>query len=174
MGAFDTYFKEKEIADHYKHVTEELRHLAESGNYPPAFIGMLEMYACLADVLAIKCDFGLSVRQMYRRKDMDEIQKLADGLDVLSEKVTRLHNAFVYTWCYGTKGTGLEVHDIRLGGLRGRIQTVQTRLHMFVNGELEKLDELEEEILPFMQMSLGDEVYPLCNKYHLIVTQNVI
>lgn len=174
IGAFDIYFKDEKIAGHYKRAAEELCRLAENGNYPPAFTGMLEMYACLADVLSIKSSFGQSVREAYRKKDMDAIQKLAGGLDVLSEKVNRLHRAFVHTWCYGTKGTGLEVHDIRLGGLQGRIQTVQTRLLMFVHGELERLDELEQEILPFMQMSLGDEVYPLCNKYHLIVTQNLI
>jgi hexosaminidase len=66
------------------------------------------------------------------------------------------------------------VHDIRLGGLIGRINTVQMRLSAYINGEITELDELEQEILPFKQQSGDDDGYPVCNKYHLIATQNLL
>jgi hypothetical protein len=59
-----------------------------------------------------------------------------------------------------------------LGGLAGRIRNVKSRLESYISGEVANLDELDQEPLPFMQASLGDEQYPVCNKYLLIATQN--
>lgn len=135
---------------------------------------MFALYTLLARVLAEKSNYGTAVRAAYRNKDREELRALCGALDSLAQKAAALHRAFVHMWCYGTKGAGLEVHDIRLGGLCGRVRTAQTRLTMFLNGELDRLDELEQEILPFRQQSGEDDGCPVCNKYHLIATQNLL
>lgn len=174
LGAFDACAGEAGIAAHYERCAQRLEQLAGGGPYPPAFDRMFALYTLLARVLAEKSNYGTAVRAAYRNKDREELRALCGALDSLAQKAAALHRAFVHMWCYGTKGAGLEVHDIRLGGLCGRVRTAQTRLTMFLNGELDRLDELEQEILPFRQQSGEDDGCPVCNKYHLIATQNLL
>ena len=173
LGAFDCYVGDKTAA-HYKACALEIQKIAHTERHPVEFQRMLKLYECLAHVLARKSDWGVRVRTAYKQKDMGRLSDLCKELDSLSGEVDALHKAFVYMWCYGTKGSGLEVHDIRLGGLIGRINTVQMRLSAYINGEITELDELEQEILPFKQQSGDDDGYPVCNKYHLIATQNLL
>ena len=47
------------------------------------------------------------------------------------------------------KAFGFEVQDLRLGGLRRRIQQTEKRLRGYLNGGAERIEELEGERLPF-------------------------
>ena len=46
------------------------------------------------------------------------------------------------------KPQGWEIQDARLGGLIQRINTCQLRLKAYLSGKLERLEEMEEDILP--------------------------
>ena len=140
---------------------------------PPALCEMLKMYECLAKVLARKSTWGVRARAAYRCNDHEQLKHLCAELDILMQEVSALHQSFVQMWCHGTKGTGLEVHDIRLGGLSGRIQTVRTRIWMHLDGTLSNLDEFEQDILPFC-LQCGEGKYPIHNKYQSIATQNAL
>lgn len=173
LGAFDCYVT-TDAAAHYAHWQVELSELAGGGPFAPQIGNMLELYARLAQVLAIKSGLGVEIRAAYRAEDKIRLAELLPVLERLDKAVCKLHDQFGMVWAYGTKGTGLEIHDIRLGGLAGRTRSVKTRLEKYFSGALEQLDELEQEPLPFMQGSLGDEQYPVCNKYLLIATQNLL
>ena len=46
------------------------------------------------------------------------------------------------------KGYGFEIHSARLGGLCQRIESCAKRLLSYANGKIDKIEELEEDILP--------------------------
>jgi hypothetical protein len=55
-----------------------------------------------------------------------------------------------------------------LGGLARRIQTCAQRLGAYVNGELETIPELEEEVLPYFY----DTLYS--NTYSDLISRNIV
>ena len=174
LGAFDLYTDDPELSEHYRQLAPKLAQLSRKADLAPGFDRMLYMYSCLSSVLAQKVYFGNALRKAYKARDKAMLGELLAGLDELEELVCALHEAYSLFWCYGTKGTGLEVHDIRLGGITGRIRTVRMRLGMYLDGSLDCLDELEGELLPYDLQKLGDEPFPVCNRYNLIATQNVL
>ena len=171
LGAFDCYVVPG-VEQHYAQWSHELMRLAEKADYAPHIREMLEMYAQLARVLSVKSGIGISIRNAYRAENKASLREMIPVLEDLEQQVYRLQSLFDCVWTHSAKGTGLEVHDIRLGGLAGRIRSVKARLKSYISGEVANLDELDQEPLPFMQASLGDEQYPVCNKYLLIATQN--
>ena len=66
--------------------------------------------------------------------------------------------------------SGFEVHDGRLGALIMRLESCKDRLLAYANGEIEKLEELENEILPFLNAKPGEPIPYNC--YGRIVTAN--
>ena len=171
LGAFDSYVDDRTRA-HYEACALALDQLLQKQR-PPVLCEMLKMYECLAKVLARKSTWGVRARAAYRCNDHEQLKHLCAELDILMQEVSALHQSFVQMWCHGTKGTGLEVHDIRLGGLSGRIQTVRTRILMYLDGTLANLDEFEQDILPFC-LQCGEGKYPIHNKYQSIATQNAL
>ena len=73
------------------------------------------------------------------------LQKKIPLLEILLEA---FHDALRSQWMAYNKPFGFEVQDIRLGGLKARLQTAKLRLSQYLAGELENLEELEQEDLP--------------------------
>ena len=62
------------------------------------------------------------------------------------------------------KPQGWEIQDARLGGLIRRIKTCRERLQKYLTGRIEKIDELEEEILDYKESK----------RYGYIVSRNLL
>jgi hypothetical protein len=133
---------------------------------------VLSMYACLADVLAAKAPLGIELRSAYRAGDRARLQTLADEVISLRELIRTFHAAVVKVWSASCKGSGLEVLDIRLGGLNGRCETVAFRIRSYLEGTLPALDELDQDVLPFGNYWPEGEKYPSFNPYSRIVSAN--
>lgn len=172
LGALDFYFDNPAIVSHYESCEQELLQIAErAGN----FSAMFQMYAGLARVLAKKAILGNALRKAYRQGDAEQLTNSVQlVLPQLKADVLAFKKYFSRVWFHESKGQGFEVMDIRLGGLVSRIDTVIARLTAYLNHDIEGLEELEENPLPFQQADFADEVYVSCNSYKAIVTQNVM
>ena len=53
---------------------------------------------------------------------------------------------------------GFEVQDIRMGGVKERLNTAAIRLTQYINGELDALEELEQQDLPFHHKTATDRL----------------
>ena len=106
--------------------------------------------AKLCDVMAIKYELGVKTRDAYQSGDKAELLRLAkEDYATLLKLVNEFARAFERQWMLDNKPQGFDVHDIRLGGLIRRIDSCRRRLIDYANGKTEKIDELEEVILPF-------------------------
>ena len=63
------------------------------------------------------------------------------------EKTKALKDVHLKIWYTTNKAFGGEVLDIRYGGMLARIQTAGERIKMYLNGEIEQIEELEGERL---------------------------
>lgn len=170
MGVLDPYFADPAIAEHYRACELRLSEIAErAGTYEKLF----RMYASLAHILAQKACLGCQIRKAYREGSSAELERLAvTVLPHLKKDVLSFKEAFAAVWFRENKGNGFEVMDIRLGGLASRIDTVAERLMAYLQHQIDAIEELEEEPLPFTEGAYADEVYVCCNSYQKIVSQN--
>ena len=152
----------------YKRHAEELSAIAKkSRKYGYVF----NTLAALCDVLSIKSELGVKTRAAYKAGDKEELLRLAkEDYAMLDKKIKALHKAFSKQWYIDNKPSGFEVHDGRLGALILRVLSCKNRLIDYAEGRVDKLDELEADILPFGGLSKGEPITSTC--YGRIVTAN--
>ena len=129
----------------------------------------------LCSVLEIKYELGVKTREAYQNNDKGELKRLADN-EYLSvqKRVRSFHKALKLQWNKDNKSCGFEVQDARLGGLIMRLDTCRLQILDYVNGKIEKIEELECEILPlpFSKASQGTPID--YGAYGRIVTANIL
>ncbi|MBO5754797.1 MAG: beta-N-acetylhexosaminidase [Clostridia bacterium] len=110
---------------------------------------LFEAAACLADVLAIKYDLGMLTRAAYKAGDKETLRRLANEDYVsVKKRIERYALAFEKQWENENKTFGFEVQHARLGGLAMRTDACRRHLLDYVNGKIDKIEELEAELLP--------------------------
>ena len=111
---------------------------------------VFESAACLSDVLAVKYELGVKVRRAYQSGDRSELRRLADNeYAELAILIKKFHNAFEKQWMIDNKPYGFDVQDIRLAGVRARVESCRKRILDYLDGKVERIEELECEILPY-------------------------
>ena len=109
--------------------------------------------AKLCDALAVKYELGVRTRAAYLANDKTELLRLANEDYVKAGKaVSAFATALEKQWNLENKTFGFEVQDYRLGGLMRRLESCRRRLIDYANGKIDRIEELECEILP-----IGDE-----------------
>ena len=129
---------------------------------------MYEHIANLCKVLAIKSRVGVNAQIAYKAGDKDALKNIADNvLPELLSRFEKFHNTMFVQWMAECKGNGYEVLDLRIGGLESRIRTCIARIHMYLSGEIDILEELEEKRLT-MDCRPNDEIgkyETMCNNF---------
>ncbi|MBW4839304.1 MAG: beta-N-acetylhexosaminidase [Paenibacillaceae bacterium] len=172
-GLFDKHVLPGAYSEHYrKSAVEFERALPRNAVWQPLF----SLQASLCRLLELKSEAGISIRAAYRRGDLEELAHIAA---VVLPELTLLSRRFMedyrVQWLQENKIFGLDVFDLRMGGMLQRYETAKHRIEGYVSGELEQIDELEEELLPFD--GLNDQNGPRAisaNLWHTIATPSVI
>ena len=101
--------------------------------------------AALCDLLSIKADLGLRIREKYLAGDREALRAIAEK--DIPETISRLDFfllVFRDQWYFENKTFGFASEEIRLGGLRARLQSTADRLIAYADGRAEKIEELEQ------------------------------
>lgn len=124
-------------------------------------------YSSLAKVLSYKYDLGYKTRIAYQNhQDLKEIiEQYRNTIKALKDFI----KYFRIAWFKENKPHGFDVEEIRLGGLLLRLESCRERLIAYQQGKINKIDELEENIV-----SLGRNEPIEFNAYHLNSTVNNI
>ncbi len=126
--------------------------------------------AKLCDVLAIKYELGLRTRKAYEQGDKATLEALAKNEYVKVAKLIEAYaRAFEKQWFRDNKPHGFDVQEHRLGALLYRTNACRRRLLDYVNGKLDRIDELDEPLLPFR----NPEESTSLNKAPLLSTVNI-
>ena len=141
MGFYDCRVREDKSEEvQYKEFAEKLKpHTAH-----PEFGYLFEIAETLCRVLEYKYTLGVRTREAYKAGDVKEV---VERYRKCEELVMNFYNAMKKRWNIEEKPFGFEVIDIRLGGLKQRLIHCREVLEQFDKGEIEKIEELEVEII---------------------------
>ncbi len=142
-GLGDKNIEGVEMNAHYEKV-EKLMDEAVGRN--GRFDYIFEYSRRAAHVLAVKAEMGLRLVKAYKADDKAELRRFAEEyLPDLKERVLSLRSYHKDCWFKIYKAFGWDIMDLRYGTLVMRITSAIEEVNSYLDGKLEKLEELEEE-----------------------------
>ena len=105
--------------------------------------------AKLCSVLKEKYALGVKTRMAYQAGDKEKTQRLLSQYDYVLTALNAFYKAFKKQWLTENTEYGLEVQAARIGGLIQRTKDCKELLQQWIDGEIEKISQLEEEIIDF-------------------------
>lgn len=131
--------------EQFKKNAKKLRKHAKNSKFSYIF----DMEAKLCDVLEIKYDLGLRLREAYKKKDLANLKALLLKIKLVEHRLKVFYRSFRNLWYAENKPHGFDVHDLRLGATMNRIHACGERLQDYISGKITQIPELEEELLDF-------------------------
>ena len=167
LGFFDTTVTEG-VGEKYGEAKLELYEIAKTSR---TYGYLFKTAAALCEVLELKYEIGVKTRRAYREGNREELANIAETYLEIARRMRKLHATFSYQWHKENKPHGFDIQDIRLLGVAGRIETLRKRLLDYVNGKLNVIEELEEDILPYGKTP----GFPVrCNEFKNYISPNVV
>ena len=120
---------------------------------------MFQTALALGEAVLSKFDMGVRLRKAYKAKDYAQMRAICDQMPVVIQRVDAFIQAYRKQWLAQNKPQGLEVQEIRLGGLCARINDCKERLEAYLAGEVTEIHELNETILPYANWGLQYNLY---------------
>ena len=129
----------------------------------------------LCEVLAIKFDIGLRTHEAYKNNNKKELAELVGCYKKLLKKLDIFYHAWKNQWMQENKPHGFDVQDLRIGGLIYRVKSCLERLQQYLDGKLDKIEELEDPTLDLFGNGIDLQKMPTCyNSWRLTASANVI
>ncbi len=119
---------------------------------------MFKAALAFAQAAAEKFDMGVRLRAAYKAGDHAQLRAICYQIPVAIQCVDAFIQAYRKQWLTLYKPQGLEVQEIRLGGLKERLRGCMLRLEAYLKGDLDKIDELEQELLPHANIYPDDRI----------------
>jgi hexosaminidase len=168
IGLFDKHAEGSELNKYYSELAEKL---AENSRNNPGWDFVFEKPQKLCSVLSVKSELGVTVKNLYDKGDKEGLKEIAsEVLPELYERVNELRKAHRKQWMTTNKPFGWEVLDIRYGGILARIDSVIERITGYVEGRIDRIEELEQERLYFDGLNRPGGVFEGINQYVRIPT----
>ena len=142
--------------------------LKNAGKRAKEFKYIFDELSALCSVLEVKYNLGVRTRKAYLAGDKEQLSLLLKDYDKVYTRLQKFHAEFYSLWHKENKAFGWEIQDARLGGLMQRVKTCKCRLQAYIKGNLQKIDELEAEILPD-----SDGYHIRCNTYKHMISKCV-
>lgn len=118
-------------------------------------------YEAVMDAALAKARIMANLRPAYQKKDKDTLSQICKAIPQLREKYRKLYKIFTDNWLANNKAFGLERISVRFGGMDLRMEDVGIRLEKYIAGELQSVEELEEELIPGQRSSWKNAVWYL-------------
>ncbi len=138
------------------------------------FSYMFESYEKLCDVMSVKYDLGYRTRAAYEKGDKKALKELVGDYEKLLPMLEAFVAAYERSWFKERKPHGFDVQDIRLGGLIQRTKSCMRRLKDYLDGKIDKIEELEEKTIDFYSGEEPQRNGARRNRYDIIVTANCL
>ena len=145
LGLFDKQVKD----DFSQNYAEFAVILKEKSQNSSRFAYVYDNLAKLCDCLTLKVDLGVKLRKAYKENDKAKLANLIDRIEPLLAKIDLFNKSVEKQWMIECRPFGYEVLDGRLGFLKNRLSSVKQRVQDYLEGKIDKIEELEQEILPY-------------------------
>lgn len=163
-GKCDAHLVPGEMEAQYKKVHETMRAAIERN---PSERSMFAFLAQVAAVLEIKAEIGLKLKAAYDSGNKDELKLHAEKtLPELKSRFEKLWEIHRELWFETNKAFGWEVQELRYGAMILRVDTAIKRVLDYINGDVDRLDELDEPRLTYT----GADGFPFEVRFDKIYT----
>lgn len=167
-GLFDSTVNGTEAA-RYAACADKLDHLRTHETYGVLFESLYR----LCRVLEVKFDLGVKTRKAYQAQDRAALEALLPLYDETLTRVEAFYEAYEAQWMWENKPHGFDVIDIRIGGLKQRLIHARRRIRQYLDGSLERIDELEEPMMSATALDDAPGQPLLYNSWVRAATANV-
>lgn len=175
LGLYDRHILPGRTDVYYAAAAEQLTQAV--GRIKPEWRYMFRSSAALCRVLSIKAELGVRLKAAYDREDRDTLKKIAsEQIPQLLTDLEQLHDSVRDQWLTEYKAFGLEVQDIRYGGLRERLRRTGRTVESYLRGDCPAIEELEQPRL-YRDCRPDDSAAPLGLEQYLwneIATPNIL
>ncbi|MBY0145944.1 beta-N-acetylhexosaminidase [Neobacillus niacini] len=167
LGLYDENIRSLPLREHYANLALVLERAKDRNT---SWSAIFSFYTQLAHVLSMKADIGIKLKDAFDQNDNHRLTDLKMELPILRDMVDDLRKLHRSLWFSTMKPFGWEIIDIRYGGILSRLETAEYRIDQWLNGEIDRFEELEVERLyhdapwKMPEGALGR------NSYHRIVT----
>ncbi len=117
----------------------------EGGKYAYLF----DTAAKQCSLLEVKYDLGIRTRAAYRAGDRAALLAIAADYRRVLKRLDTFYQSYRTQWNLEKKPDGFEIQQYRLGGLARRMEDCYAALLAYLDGKIDRLTELEEELLPY-------------------------
>jgi len=145
-GLADKNIEGIELDSHYASLAEKLKEAIGRNN---AYDDIFELSYHASNVLAKKSQMGLRLTDAYKKGDREALRRFAvTELPELVERVNALWECHREKWFKLYKPFGWDIMDMRYASLVARIRSAAIEVSQYLDGKLERIEELEEKRLP--------------------------
>lgn len=143
-GIFDRTAYELKLSSHYKKYAEIMR------QYDGQWAELYSYVEAIFEYLHTKTLIAETIKPAYDNGDKKMLSDIADTLlPELLGKIKKVHSYERISWNKSFKGFGQRYMDAKYGTIEARVVSAIERLHDYLCGQIEKIEELEEERLPY-------------------------
>ena len=172
-GLLDVHMNPEEAVSGFARSAERL--LAYKDN--PEFGYIFETLGKLCVFLADKCDMSIRARKYYEEGNKEALRVLAEEqIPVMIVELDDFISTFRYQWYKENKTFGFSTQELRLGGLKERLYSTALRLSEYVDGNIDRIEELEQPVLSFNGKKYAEGEFPYISnmQWNRCVTGNVL
>ena len=145
-GLFEKHILAEKYTAHFSKTAENLSACLDRN---PHWQELFAVQISLCKVLILKTEAGLKIKEAYELDDKASLQKyMSEILPEILNKNQDFQKEFKKQWLKENKIFGLDAFDLRIGGLKERINSAIERLDEYLSGKLSNIPELEVERLP--------------------------
>lgn len=136
---------------------------------------LFQVQSLLCRLNAEKIDLTQAIRRAYKEDNRTALTECCHRLVDLVEQLTDFHKVYSRQWLAENKVFGLDAVDIRLGGLKARMERAISRIQDYLSGEIDRIDELEVDILPYTDgYPDRDYIARPANQWQILATASTI
>ena len=134
------------LTEHFNEYAEKMKAYKENGN---RFSWLFEFPEELCRVSAKKWNIGLRLKAAHDAGDKEELSRLTEELGEICGLIKKAREAHRKQWFRTNKAQGWDNMDLKYGSVICQTDTGIMRLKQYISGEIDGLEELASERLPF-------------------------
>lgn len=153
LGIFDRQLEGFDVAAHYRELNRKLKTALQRNE---VYRDLFEYYITLSEVLSLKGDMGIRLKKAYDSGDVKTLEYIADTqIPECCNNIEELGLQREKIWMTSCKPFGFELLDIRIGSAALRLRSAARRIHAYLAGQTDRIEELEEPRLLYRYLEEG-------------------
>jgi len=145
LGLFDTRVKYEYEEKYHNHYLTLKKMSKKKTEFAYAF----KYSALMCDFLSIKVCLGKRIREQYKNKDKEGLRNSVNNIKLAIKKLDAFNDEYFKMWRKENKAFGYEINNGRFGFLKERMNTAIKLIEMYLNGEIDHIEELDQDVLPY-------------------------